>query len=171
MLSDGKLATRRRYKIVDMRIPDDGGTAPAGHCPHCGYDQRGLLPGTRCPECGASFWPGVASGEINRWADDAVLALCCVCIVLVAGFVSCGISVWVFARSQAPAVMLAMVGSLCLFVGAVWYVLIALSALRRRAGFERLNLIRQRRARLRRWLLLDGLLLLVAVLAFVIARV
>ncbi len=164
-------ATERLCMIMDMTLPDDGGIAPAGNCPYCGYDQRGLRAGSNCPECGAAFWPGEAISEINRRVDEAVLALCCVCLAQVTGLVSCCISFLVMSRSPAPAVMLAMVGSFCLFVAAVWYAQIALSTLRRRTGFEHLNLIPQQRGRLRRWLLLNGLLLLlILMLAFAVAR-
>lgn len=129
-----------------------------GHCSHCGYDQRGLPSGWACPECGNRFLPGFAVGDINRWADGALLNLWSIAVLQLVGFVSLLLCYLFSGFTFSGGIMLGMVGTVYVVAGTVWYGAVLVSWVRRvlRPGFK--NVTARRQVNLSRWLLCDAVL-------------
>ena len=147
-----------------MADQSDHTPAPIGHCPTCGYDQRGLPAGGRCPECGAPFWPGQVIGEVHRWADDALMGLWSVAVLQGVGGSCALLSAVAFRFSQPAAVMVAMAAAVYLLAGSIWYVTIAIDAAIRFRRPALKNMSAEMRRLLQRWLLIDAALVLVPML-------
>jgi len=130
------------------------------YCPKCGYDQRGQPVDGLCPECGAKG-ASVEAARINQWADHALVDLwgigvlqCAGTIFGAMGYGVMAAGVWVGGLLVAAALMLVVVAS-------GWFVLTLVRYLRRRCRPNFANLMEWRQRQLRRWLVID--LMLVAV--------
>ncbi len=130
------------------------------YCPQCGYDQRGQPVDGACPECGQTGG-SVQAAVINRWADYAILDLWAAAVLLAVGvvFVFAGWALVVAGHSAGGL----LVGASWVYMtaGAVWYAVIVVRYLRRRRKPNIKNLMPWRRRELRRWLIIDLVLVLV----------
>ncbi len=134
---------------------------PVGHCPQCGYDQRGLPAGSPCPECGRVFWSGLVVGGINKWVDQTVLGLWSIAVLLIIGIGAGLTAVFIAERAPAAAMMMATAAAVYVIAGVAWYILTAAITLRRRLSPAYLNITPHRRQLLARWLVSDAVLLTV----------
>lgn len=131
---------------------------PVGHCPDCGYDQRGLPSGSACPECGGQFLLGRVVGDINRWAELRVLDLWSIAVLQTVGLAVATAGLVMLPRARAGAVMLGMAAAVYIAAGTVWYVAVAVSFIRRIRRPAYKNILAHRRGDLTRWLGYDGVL-------------
>ncbi len=130
-------------------------------CSHCGYDLRSLPLDTVCPECGSPSQLGVPAAEINRWAERTVVDLHCVVVLQSVAAIVATPSLLLTGTSAA----LVACPLLVFVAGALlWYALILVRYLRRRATPNYRNVMDWQRKRLMRWLLIDGLLMAVLLL-------
>lgn len=144
--------------IVFMAHAISDSPRPVGHCPDCGYDQRGLPSGSACPECGGRFRLGRVVGDINRWAELRLLDLWSIAVLQTLGLAVATAGIVILPQARAGAVMLGMAAAVYLTAGTVWYAAVALASVRRirRPGYK--NILARRRADLTRWLGYDGVL-------------
>ena len=128
-------------------------------CPACGYDQRGLPVGTPCPECGGDCTPAVVLGAVNRWAEGALLDLWSIGVFQSVGAACALLAVIGMRRGEPAAMLLFITAGLYLPASAVWFVMVLVGYVRRRARPVLRNISVQRRRRIRTWLIGDGLLI------------
>lgn len=130
-----------------------------GHCPGCGYDQRGLPDSGRCPECGGAFVAGVAFEAENRWVERTCVNLWAIVVLQLVGVV-CGVVGLLVSRETLAAGMMMLTASLVyLSVSFVWYVATCFLVWRRWSKPSFLNVTERRRKRLGRMVFWAGVLI------------
>lgn len=134
-----------------------------GHCPYCGYDQRGLPAGSPCPECGQVYWPGESVGEINRWADRLLLNLWSIAVLLIVSIVS-GLTSFAAASSASASLLMMMISTAYIVAADAWYLLSIASFVARRFRPTFADLPIRKQASLGRWLVLNGALVAASIL-------
>jgi len=130
-------------------------------CSHCGYDLRSLPVDTVCPECGRPSQLGVPAAQVNRWAERTLVDLHCVAVLEGVAAIVVTLSLLLFGTLAA---LLACPLPVCVAGALLWYALILVRYLRRRATPNYRNVTDWRRKQLGRWLLIDGLLMTVLLL-------
>jgi hypothetical protein len=128
------------------------------NCPQCGYDQRGLPLGSRCPECGTPYWVGAAMAQVNQWADRTILNLWSICVMQSIGGACLLIGGIAAALGQAAAIPIVLTSSAYVLTATLWYLVTLALFARRRRQPSFANVTDGRRASLRSWLAVDGLL-------------
>ena len=150
--------------IASMATAFSNSPAPVGHCPDCGYDQRGLPSGSVCPECGGRFRLGRVVGDINRWAELRLLDLWSIAVLQAIGLAVATGSIVIMPHARAGAVMLGMAATVYLTAGTIWYAAVALGSIRRLRRPAYKNILARRRIALTRWLVYDGVLVVLPIL-------
>ena len=130
-------------------------------CSHCGYDLRSLPLDTVCPECGCPSQLGVPAAEINRWAERTVVDLHGVAVLQSVAAIVVTLSLLV---TGTLAALLACPLPICVAGALLWYALILVRYLLRRATPNYRNVMDWRRKQLGHWLVIDGLLIAVLLL-------
>lgn len=138
--------------------------APVGHCPHCGYDQRGLPAGGRCPECGRRFWLGLVVGDINRWADGELLNLWSIGVLQLMGMTCLFLGAAAIRQTAAAGMIMIVAAVVYLTASTIWFGITLASVLFRKARPVFVNITDRRRAQLTTWLWCDAMLVVAACL-------
>ncbi len=101
---------------------------------------------------------GLASKDINRWVEHMLLMNGSVAILQGVGLVCGTISLMVYPRNPAAAVMLGTAALAYLIAGTLWYLGIVGSFVWQRWSPRFKNVSQPRHARLLRWMLCNGIL-------------
>jgi hypothetical protein len=149
-------------------VSEPADLAHAVPCPVCGYDLRGHPDQTRCPECGRDVHAGEAMHVERRWVDRALVDLWSIGVLQVVGLLAALVSAIAITRGQYLAVVLGMMALVYLAASAVWFViaLLVMVAHHRRPAYASVDAAR--RARLRKWICIDGLLILCPIIPLVL---